>query len=317
MSTFSSHDRETVSSVFAVFLSRSSVRRISRRSAFTLVELLVVIAVIAILIGLLIPAAQSARESARRITCMNRLRQTSLAVLHYSDVHGERLPALADKHAGRAYDSRVGWRYTILPFLEQQALYDSLGGFVDWKFVKASPRSMAIESPISVEQYICPSAPTPRFDPNFGLRRTGADTTNSVSGYDYTACGEVWKRKRTQLWEDNFVGTQLKRITPGLSKRFLLLERAGRPRQINKHHPDDNGYHDIPVSWPILYTQGLSVTRGGTDALGPAINVDNNNGMFSFHPGVVNIAMCDGSVKTMSEDTPRTVIAELAIGTRY
>ncbi len=88
-----------------------------RRTGFTLVELLVVIAIIGILMGLLLPAVQMARESARRTACSNRLKQIGLAMHNY---HGarEKLPTGQEDGAGFSALSR------ILPFLEKQNLYD-------------------------------------------------------------------------------------------------------------------------------------------------------------------------------------------------
>ena len=94
------------------------------RCGFTLVELLVVITIIGILIALLLPAVQSAREAARRMQCQNNLKQLALAVHGYHDVHGV-LPASKIQYgANSGYDRLMAWTVAILPFVEQQALYD-------------------------------------------------------------------------------------------------------------------------------------------------------------------------------------------------
>jgi len=87
------------------------------RTGFTLIELLVVIAIISILIGLLMPAIQSARESAKRISCGNNLKQIGLALhLHHDQVHG--LPP-----SRRTLNESPSWAWLILPYMEQENLY--------------------------------------------------------------------------------------------------------------------------------------------------------------------------------------------------
>ena len=90
-----------------------------RRPGFTLVELLVVIVVIALLIGLLLPAVQSTRESSRRSTCANNIRQLALACHTYSDGAGGYLP-----NSARPAAVRLSWMTRILPFIEESALFD-------------------------------------------------------------------------------------------------------------------------------------------------------------------------------------------------
>ena len=98
----------------------------SSKSAFTLVELLVVISIIGVLIGLLLPAVLAARESARRMDCSNRMKQLGLAMANYESAF-RRLPTLrlGSTNPNDPY-ARVGGLVMILPFLEQQPLFDKM-----------------------------------------------------------------------------------------------------------------------------------------------------------------------------------------------
>lgn len=97
------------------------------RSGFTLVELLVVIAIIGILVALLLPAVQSAREAARRMSCVNKLKNLGLAALNHHDVMrhfpvSEGMYSNVDGKDGEG--TAAGWILQMLPQLEQQPLYD-------------------------------------------------------------------------------------------------------------------------------------------------------------------------------------------------
>ena len=99
------------------------------KRAFTLVELLVVIAIIGVLIALLLPAVQAAREAARRMQCTNKVKQLALALHNYHDTY-QSFPAGASPfYAVTTVDSGAMVRYsvcfTLLPFYEQQAVYDA------------------------------------------------------------------------------------------------------------------------------------------------------------------------------------------------
>src|SRR5262245_59933475 len=101
------------------------------RDGFTLIELLVVIAIIAILIALLVPAVQKVREAAARTQCINNLKQIALALQSHHDTHKKFPPAasIADPFgANPTNDVRnanwgATWVVHILPFIEQQSLY--------------------------------------------------------------------------------------------------------------------------------------------------------------------------------------------------
>ncbi|WP_425398841.1 DUF1559 domain-containing protein [Aeoliella sp.] len=136
-----------------------------RRNGFTLVELLVVIAIIGILVGLLLPAVQAAREAARRSSCQNNLHQIGVALQSYHSAQGF-FPygAMDDDCDAGQKRSWHTWRTLILPYMEQQALFDQLDE-IEQNYPRggcfgADVNSVWAKSPLQqspVHEYICPS----------------------------------------------------------------------------------------------------------------------------------------------------------------
>jgi prepilin-type N-terminal cleavage/methylation domain-containing protein/prepilin-type processing-associated H-X9-DG protein len=134
-----------------------------RRRGFTLIELLVVIAIIAVLIALLLPAVQAAREAARRSQCVNNLKQLGLAVQNYADVIGSLPPSAmcdsTDPTSSCYFRHPIfGMKARVLPFLEQQSLYNALnqGGYYDYSIDAAQNWTVRTSQ---VSTFICPSDP--------------------------------------------------------------------------------------------------------------------------------------------------------------
>src|SRR5687767_9230974 len=101
-------------------MERPSFSRLRR--GFTLVELLVVIAIIGVLVALLLPAVQQAREAARRMSCQNNLKQIGIALHNHHDVKLTFPPGALNTGANGT-PVYTTWTIEILPFMEQQALY--------------------------------------------------------------------------------------------------------------------------------------------------------------------------------------------------
>lgn len=129
------------------------------KRGFTLVELLVVIAIVGILIGMLLPAVQQVRESARRTQCLNRLRQIGLATVMFHDSHEAFPPArlypkknaVAPRDAG---SDQPSWLVRILPFMDQQAFYNQ------WDLSKSYRDQPEETVSRSLTSFICPSRRT-------------------------------------------------------------------------------------------------------------------------------------------------------------
>jgi prepilin-type N-terminal cleavage/methylation domain-containing protein/prepilin-type processing-associated H-X9-DG protein len=137
---------------------------IARRRGFTLIELLVVIAIIAVLIALLLPAVQAAREAARRMQCTNNLKQLSLGFANYMDVNNT-TPMHQYRHAaegGAGYSGCHSWYCSVLPFVEQTAMYNNLNMTYTDQWVYSGPlmgpnptENTVIRA--SVSSFLCPS----------------------------------------------------------------------------------------------------------------------------------------------------------------
>ncbi len=151
------------------------------RPAFTLVELLVVIAIIGTLVGLLLPAVQTARESARRSACANNIRQLALACQSFADATQGFLP-----NSARPGSVRISWITRILPYIEQQALFDKFDQSANWGSATANTAQgflipNAVLAHTRIKSVECGSAPTPESrydaDPQTGTQPFAYPTT--------------------------------------------------------------------------------------------------------------------------------------------
>ncbi|MEN1680308.1 MAG: DUF1559 domain-containing protein [Planctomycetota bacterium] len=127
-----------------------------RRSAFTLVELLVVIAIIGILIALLLPAVQSAREAAQRMSCANNLKNIGLACLNFESAQRTFPPG--SLNVVEQGESGIGWPVLILPYVEQAAVaQEALDLYAESQH--AYGEELHVLNGLLLPMYVCPSDP--------------------------------------------------------------------------------------------------------------------------------------------------------------
>ena len=296
----------------------------STRRGFTLVELLVVIAIIAVLVSLLMPAVQQAREAARRTSCLNNLKQISLAMHNY---HGSFLmfpsggatsvapcpPPKSDFAAQSAW----GWSTMILPYLEQTGTYGLLvPGSESFCYAAAPGGNKGAELARTQKMLICASDSGPTLNPQHpiscglcasnsinGLSGDGGDTVISfIARASYVGNhGVFWKRKDGVLSLNS--GIRIGDIIDGTSNTFLATERSylGPIAGVDLGGAVWGGTSRL-LEYVALPDDGPS----GTMAAFYVRMNSSHQGAGSMHPGGANFALCDGSVRFVSENIHST-----------
>jgi prepilin-type N-terminal cleavage/methylation domain-containing protein/prepilin-type processing-associated H-X9-DG protein len=167
-------------------MQRSAERRSKKTPGFTLIELLVVIAIIAVLIALLLPAVQAAREAARRIQCVNNLKQLGLATHNYESSNGVLPPQMVMTLTGPGV---VFWKSTwgpssrIIPYAELDTVYNA----INYNNKNSDPSNVTAAS-TQVRVFLCPSEPNQQAFST--TSSAGVTTTYGVSNYSW--CNGTW-----------------------------------------------------------------------------------------------------------------------------
>jgi len=301
-----------------------------RYRGFTLIELLVVIAIIGVLVGLGLPAVQQAREAARRMTCVNNLKQTGLAMHGYYDSNRQ-LPSgyispgmsAADPSASETAKG-YAWGFVLLPYMEQSSLFDSIDQTRE--AVGTSNEAKAAEA--NLGGYRCPTDTAPMsFSVNNGSGTVDLPTSNYVAVLG-------WNNVTTEAGQGNGVffrnsDIQFRDIRDGLSTTICVGER--------KHIHDffDQGPYAANSTWyaavpGVLRDAGMTMMpmmKEGPGSLvlghvgqsgmmsGKTPNHTNHIVHFSSsHFGGVAFLLCDGSTHIIRDNIDYQLFK--AIGTR-
>jgi prepilin-type N-terminal cleavage/methylation domain-containing protein len=265
------------------------------RPGFTVVEVLVVVAIVAALIGLLLPAIHIARESARRSSCCNNLRQLGLAAKTHVDSQGI-FPTggwgamwVGDPDLGYGPRQPGGWIYNILPYIEHANLRQ-IGSRLAEKEKRLELRRL-LQSPIEFLQ--CPSRRPCVLYPYSGpdaLRNV--DPPAKVAKSDYAINSSVSHEKSEVTIAEI-------RVKNGMSHTVLVGEKA----MSADHYADGFSSGD---QLNMFVGDSSDIARGVLPPPSPDSAQLSGAGFGSSHPSGCHEVFCDGSVKFLTYD-PNTM----------
>lgn len=270
------------------------------RPAFTLVELLVVVAIIAVLIALLMPAVQFARESARRSQCGNNLRQLALAVHYHEGTYGY----FPSAYEGPEKEPGWGWGSAVLPFCEQQNLFEAAGVKVARFGSGANPALATNCTERKVSLFRCASDPAPDQNPirlqhgtaNYRAVSGPADPTNFIVDYDYG--GVLYQNSRTRMTT----------ITDGTSNTLLLGECFFDAKRDKRAALWSGMTGQRPLPGESSLSVWISDVMWNIDDTSSQVNGPAPQAFSSRHPGGAFFAYSDASVRFFYEHGDHAVV---------
>jgi len=254
-----------------------------------LVELLVVIAIIGILVALLLPAIQAAREAARRSQCTNNLKQIGVAFQNYHDTFRKFPLAYFFNPCGPTGTTDNancwGWGYSLLRFIEQDALYDTLPWNSGWYGPNTAVAGSILREPIPA--YICPSDTSISQNTGFfgGYGKSNYVCNEGVIDYPRNAAAQPYS---------------MSDIIDGTSNTLLAGERAyvtgtvpfqSRGGIWAGRHANTNAANLGRAAWPP-----------NTSNVEPGSDTCRRHSFTSLHPGGVLFVFVDSSTHFISQD---------------
>ena len=304
-------------------------KKTKTKGAFTLVELLVVIAIIGILIALLLPAVQAAREAARRMQCSGNMKQTALALHNYASAVGTFPPGGITEGPCCSAKSGTNWAICILPYIEQQDLFDR---YDQDAFNEDDINAPVRETRVSV--YTCPSdlETDTLVEPDSHLMTGGMPIFYARGSYR-ACCGRSdgasawwdvvqptqqgskfplppsWRGAFCAVGYNNYKEVAFRDISDGTSTTLMLGEHA-TTNPVGRRTVWARSFGPYNKSEVVADSRTLIGDVQTCYDLGGSWTCERMWG--SFHPGGLQFAMCDGSVHWVSLDIDMNLLAEMA-----